>query len=67
MCLYDLILTLKARIIVRCRRLELCRTGINHLECRMDAILISECLDIFCGLSRKPCDYIVRELYSLSL
>ena len=33
----------------------------------MDTVLISECLDIFCCLSGKFCNHIVRELDSLSL
>ena len=44
---------------------ELCGTGINHLERCTDTIAIPQLFDLFCCLSCKLCDYLIREFYTL--
>ena len=64
-CLLNLVASIKAAIIIRCLRCKLGRTGINHLKCCGNAILITELLDLFLGLSGPACDHVVRKFHSL--
>ena len=53
------------RIVIWRRCFELCCTGIYHLECCYDTIVVTHLLDLFLGFSGQICDHVIRELDSL--
>jgi len=63
--LYRFILAAKYRVIIWGACFKLCRTGINHLKCSNNIIVIAHLADLFFGLAGKICNDIIRELDTL--